>query len=75
MIESRFYTPQMERFLVSFAHYRRGLLPESGGMNDQPAAWAAAVFLLDGLISQARARFEAEQNRRRAELDRISRKA
>ena len=45
-------TPTMDDFLATFRFFHgHGVLPEPGGLHDQPATWIDAVGFLEGRLS------------------------
>ena len=44
-------TPHAHEFMRLFNHYKNGILPFSGGLLDQPAAWYEAMCLIDNELA------------------------
>ena len=56
----------MLTFLCNAAHYDKGVLPEAGGINDQPASFVYALEFYNAKLAAYRVKREREELKRGA---------
>lgn len=60
-----------QRLFWLYGNYTRGILPEDGGLSNQPALLVEAFEVLDAAYSEAKDIMEAAENRKRHNQERL----